>query len=243
MGGVRPIIVKGMQALGINRVAHALYYRYIHGFRSAQREVVPALERCLEIARDLGTAEHYCEFGLFKGHTFWRAQKAANSLGLEKMRFFGFDSFSGLPEIGEEDRTENDEFYEGQYSCSKESVLKNLCSKDVDWQRTFLIEGYFDQTLNDETKSTHDLRGLCIGLIDCDLYASTVDVLAFIDDLLIDGSILMFDDWNCFDQSEERGQRRAFREFLDGHPEIKPNPLFSYGTYGQVFKMEKNRLS
>ena len=34
------------------------------------------------------------------------------------MRFFGCDSFAGLPDIGEVDATENDEFYTGQFPGS-----------------------------------------------------------------------------------------------------------------------------
>ena len=43
------------------------------------------------------------------------------------------------------------------------------------------------------------------------------------------------DDWNAFDSDENRGQRRAFREFLGLMPACRAEPWFNYGSYGQVF--------
>ena len=38
-----------------------------------------------------------------------------------------------------------------------------------------------------------------VTLIDCDLYKSTLSVLAFLEDLLQEGSMLLFDDWTVSD--------------------------------------------
>ena len=157
------------------------------------------------------------------------------------MRFFGFDSFAGLPEIGEIDRSENDAFYRGQYACSKQDVVRNLDSKGVDWRRTFLVEGYYADTLNPALKARHGLQGAGIVLVDCDLYESTAQVLEFIEDLLRDGTIVMFDDWNCFEGDDDRGQRRAMREFLSRHAGWWMENFFSYGIYGQVFVTRVSR--
>ena len=51
---------------------------------------------------------------------------------------------------------------------------------------------------------------ISIALIDCDLYSSTALVLKFIRNMLMDKTILIFDDWNCFDGDSQKGQRRAF---------------------------------
>jgi hypothetical protein len=151
------------------------------------------------------------------------------------MRFFGFDSFAGLPEITGIDQSKNDIFYRGQFKCSREVVEKNLNTKGVDWKRTFLVEGYFDQSLNDAIRIKYQLERIAVVLIDCDLYASTRDVLSFISEMIQDQSVLMFDDWNCFEKDDRRGQRRALREFLNTLPAISVQPLFDYGAYGKVF--------
>ncbi len=34
-----------------------------------------------------------------------------------------------------------------------------------------------------------------------------------------------------------RGERLAFRQFLTANPQWTPEDLFSYGSYGQVFRL------
>jgi O-methyltransferase len=120
-------------------------------------------------------------------------------------------------------------------------VHEKLTEHGVDWSRTILVPGYFNDTLTPDLKSTHQLRPAAVALIDCDLYSSATTVLTFLADLLLDGTILNFDDWNAFDRDDTRGERRALREFLGGHPEWKAVPLFSYGNFGQVFSMQRHR--
>jgi len=233
--------VKLLQKTRLNRAAHRIYYGYLHGFDTANRDVLPALEACFRKSVECCTAQKgdYYEFGIFKGYSFWHAQRTAAKHGLDTMRFYGFDSFRGLPKVHGRDRTRNDDFYEGQYNCSKAKVAEYLGRAGVDWEKTFLIEGFFEESLHAETKRAHGMNKIAIALIDCDLYASTVEVLNFISDMIIDQTILIFDDWNCFDRDDDRGQRKAFREFLRLHPGIAVEDLFSYGFYGQVFLLRK----
>lgn len=242
---MRPHIVKLLQKTHLNRIAHRFYYNHLHGFQTANRAVLDAQRRCFEHVVQSGVAENgdYFEFGIFKGYAFWHAQQIANEHRLSGMRFFGFDSFAGLPEITGIDRSDNDVFYQGQYQCAKEDVEKNLSAKGVDWQRTFLVPGYFDRSLVPETRSQYGMGKIALALIDCDLYASTRDVLNFIGAMLLDQTLLMFDDWNCYDRDDNRGQRKAFREFLDTHPDVNAQPFLAYGAYGQVFVLSKGMMS
>ena len=239
MISTRKVIVKTLQKTKLNRITHKAYYRYLHGFSTANRSVLPTLETCLEKAHALGTTERgdYYEFGIFKGYAFWFAQKVATRYGLQGMRFFGFDSFAGLPAVEGPDLTANDDFYAGQFACTKERVIESLNANGVDWDRTFLIEGYFDQSLTEQTRRDHDMQRIAVALIDCDLYRSTQQVLEFITDMVIDGTILIFDDWNCFDRDDGRGQRKAFRAWLEDNPQFRADDMFAYGHYGQVFML------
>lgn len=157
------------------------------------------------------------------------------------MPFFGFDSFAGLPPVRGRDLTPRGDFYEGQYACPKDRVVANPSARGVDWRRTHLIEGYFEQSLTEELKAQLRHRAVAIALIDCDLYESTATVLRFIGDLIADGTILLFDDWNCFDRDDGRGQRKAFAEFLGQNPHLSAEALFSFGWYGQAFTMAVDR--
>jgi O-methyltransferase len=231
--------VRAMQSVGVNKVAHRVYYSYVHGFDTASHSLAPALERCFSHLADSGVAPtgDYLEFGVFKGYSFWHAQQVASHLHLDGMRFYGFDSFAGLPPPEGVDRTYRGDFYEGQYTCSKAMVERNLNERGVDWSRTFLIEGFFAESLTPELRAQHRLERAAIVLIDCDLYESTRQVLEFLEPLLDRGTILIFDDWNAFDGDDRRGERRALGEFLARHHEMAIEPLFSYGHYGQVFSV------
>lgn len=237
----RTLIVKSLQHLGVNKVAHKIYYRYAHGFNPANGAVLPALERCFARRQQDSHSDNgdYMEFGLFKGYSFWYAQHLAGMHGMKSMRFFGFDSFKGLPAPSAIDSTPQNTFYEGQYSCSKSDVVQNLDSKGVDWNRTYLTEGFFNESLIPALKKRYAMHSVAIALIDCDLYDSTRDVMSFLADLIDNDTILMFDDWNSFGGDENRGQRRAVREFLEGSPGWWFEDWFSYGDYGQVFLVRK----
>ena len=234
---LRPLIVKCLQKTRLNRIAHRLYYQYVHGFDTANNSALPALEKALARAAERGKdgVGDYLEFGLFKGYAFWYAQNTARGMGFSDMRFFGFDSFAGLPEITPEDATAHGEFYQGQFCCTKDSVTRNLDAKGVDWSRTVLTEGYFNRSLTPDLKQRHRMKKIAVALIDCDLYTSTREVLHFIDDLLQDGSVLIFDDWNCFDRDDNLGQQRAVREYLDQRPHLLLEHFFDYGAYSKVF--------
>jgi O-methyltransferase len=238
---LRRMTVKALRKLRINKVAHRLYYRHFHGFRTANKYVLPAIECCFAEAGRLGTLPEsdYMEFGIFKAYSFWHAQEVASRTGAQHMRFFGFDSFRGLPEVHGVDATPDEDFYLGQYAASKDEVLRNLNARGVDWARTFLVEGYFRDSLSDELKRRHDMRRVSIALIDCDLYESAARVLDFLSDLIGDGTILMFDDWNAFNSDSNRGERRAFREFLDCRSDLRARHLLSYGHYGSVFVLNE----
>jgi O-methyltransferase len=203
------------------------------GFFPLSKGGPQAIDAAFERLRTGRIEGDYYEFGLYRGYTFWYAQQAANRVGRSSMRFFGFDSFEGLPEVEGADRKAGI-FVSGDYRCTKPAVEAELLQQGFDWDRAALIEGYFDRSLTPEVKQTHSMGKAALVLVDCDLYQSTVPVLAFLADLLQDGTIVLFDDWYCFD-SEDQGEPRAFREFLHAHPEWAADELSQFSPYGQGF--------
>ena len=118
---------------------------------------------------------------------------------------------------------------------------RNLDAQGVDWDRTFLIEGFFRDSLTAETRERYGMKRVALALIDCDLYESTSQVLDFLAPMVDEGTILMLDDWNAFDADDHKGQRRAFREFLATSRKLSAEPRFAYGHYGQVFTLTRGR--
>jgi hypothetical protein len=183
-----------------------------------------------------GPVGDYYEFGLYRGYTFWYAQQAAGRAGLATMRFFGFDSFAGLPDVEGRDRQAGI-FIPGDYACTRSEVERHLTEQGFDWSRATLTEGFFDASLTAERKEDLEARPAALVMVDCDLYQSTVPVLAFLADLLQDGTVVLFDDWYCFGEADDQGEPRAFREFLDEHHEWDAKPLMDFSRYGKAFVM------
>ena len=75
--------------------------------------------------------------------------------------------------------------------------------------------------------------------VDCDLYESTRDVLEGLAPALQDGTVLLFDDWFHYRGRPDRGEQRAFAEFLDKHPEWGAAPWGQYATFCQAFILSR----
>jgi hypothetical protein len=237
---IRGLVSAGVQKCGVSAPALHKFFglRHADRFYSLSPDTVPAITKSLELIKTRALTGDYYEFGLYRGYIFGHAQRTALKLGLSDMHFFGFDSFEGLPPPKGID-SEFEEFKEGDYACSLEQVSKNLTKFGFDWSKAKLIKGFFDQSLTPEIRQKHDLRPVTVALIDCDLYASTVPVLNFLRDLLQEGSILLFDDWNCYNGSDEMGQRKAFREFLSVNAGWRAEEYVSFGWHGQGFVMHR----
>lgn len=118
-------------------------------------------------------------------------------------------------------------------------VRNNLTDNGVDLQKTYLIKGFFSDTLRDKSLTERYPFGKArIVMVDCDLYASTKDVLNFIFPYLQNGTILIMDDWNCFDADDSKGERLATNELLASHPEISLEHFEQFGWHGDSFKVK-----
>jgi len=209
--------------------------------RSAGRLFIPAESLNSTIvykAAEITSSEHvegdYLEFGVFRGSTLIQAyhaigesyrQRAADRTRIHDpaygrrvrelwagMRFFAFDSFQGLPALTGIDRATLD-FSEGKFSCSVENFHANLRRNGVDLSRVVTVAGWYSDTCSAKTRELHGMKSASIVHIDCDLYESTKIVLEFIRPLLIDGTVIVFDDWYSFRGNPDLGEQRAFREW------------------------------
>lgn len=179
----------------------------------------------------------YLEFGVFRGFTFWYTQQLCKMHGAEEMRFFGFDSFLGLPKLEKIDR--GGDFSEGAYECPRQDVEAYLNYYGVDWRKTHLVEGWFSETLNQKTYKKYGFNRVSLCVIDCDLYESTRDVLQFVLPMIKGEAIFIFDDWNSYNRADDRGERKAFAEFLKKNPVLEAQELYPVGEHGQAFLLRR----
>lgn len=176
----------------------------------------------------------YLEFGLYRGRSFVSAyealqqayqQRAAQTTGeaspadsaerlavWKKFRFFGFDSFEGLPELEGVDQ-QGDDFKAGQYACSEDEFRQILAERGMPSDRFNLIPGWFNETCTAETAERLRLKKAAIVWIDGDLYESAKSCLNFVTPFLQDGTVLIFDDWYAFRGHPEKGEQLAFSEW------------------------------
>ncbi len=204
-------------------------------FAPCTPHLLVAVERSLEwVKQNLSQGPcDYLEFGIYSGFTLWYAQKIADAKGLAGMRFFGFDSFRGLPRPKGIDAEEG--FFEGGHCCPRPLVETFLTQHQIDWTRTHLVGGDFQANLVPQAQGRLGLKrcGLCV--IDCDMYLSAKLALEFLAPLIDRSCIVLFDDWNYFGEKSDRGERRACAEFLEEHPHLKADPFVSIGQHGQGF--------
>lgn len=145
----------------------------------------------------------YYEFGV--GRTLLNAMHFAEKHQMKDLKFFGFDSFEGLPRPQNID--DNGIFKEGDYKHTQEEIEKLIPERFK--SRTTLVKGWYD----DLYKLKHE--GLCsIAWVDCDLYWSTRPVLNFLDKYMVTGAVIIFDDWFTFRGDPTCGENAAFNLFL-----------------------------
>ena len=102
-------------------------------------------------------------------------------------------------------------------------LLRPACRRE----RLRTVRGFYDRSLTPELAARLRPKKAAVVYIDCDLYESTVPVLAFVREFLQPGTVIVFDDWNCFLGDPERGERRAWAEFTARYPELRFVPFMS----------------
>lgn len=157
---------------------------------------------------------YYFEFGCHEANTMRMAYDYFHYL--YDWTYVAFDSFEGLPEIQEIDKQEI--WKKGKLKTTEAYFIRVVRRHGIPRKKLITVKGFYDVSLTSELKSGLLPMKAAVIYIDCDLYTSTVPVLGFIKDFLQKGTIIVFDDWNCFYGDPEKGERRAFREFKDKNP-------------------------
>lgn len=137
---------------------------------------------------------------------------------------FVFDTFEGLPEVEEIDKSENKfecNFEKGQYKANYDDVKDYLKS----YKNVFLHKGIFPQT---NSEKINDKKFIFVHL-DVDIYSSTKDCLEFFYPRMEKGAILISHDY-----STAKGVKKAFDEFFKNKEEVV---LELTGTQGMFVKL------
>jgi len=148
----------------------------------------------------------YLEFGVYKGKSITTWAKLNKN---DSSVFYGFDTFTGLPEDW------NSDFKKGAFSL--EGDIPKL-----DDPRIHLIKGFFQETLRPFLQTFERDKRLIIHL-DADLYSSTMFCLSALDNILKSGDILMFDEF-----SHPTDEFKAFIDWCSAYNR-KPEMILNIG--------------
>jgi O-methyltransferase len=212
----------------------------------AQRIHEEAYKRALEFVTIGGIPGAIMEFGVLGG---WSARILCKIMRdiFNLNNVYLFDSFEGLPEyvsvidresyeIGGRnvwsDKMKFPANFLEQFGQPHQWHIRDRLSEIIRPERIIVRKGFYSDTLKEPP-----LEKVSIAHIDCDLYQSTVEVLRglYRGDCLQDGTVLLFDDWNCNKANPNFGERRAFREFLESQNEFSATPWFTYGWCGAAY--------
>jgi hypothetical protein len=157
----------------------ALAARSAEVFARQRRRVEDRFQLYELISRELvaGRLFDYLEFGVFQGASI---RRAAELNPQRDARFFGFDSFEGLPQDWNAERKKG-AFHTGGRP------------PPVDDFRVCFIKGWFDETLPVFLAGFRP-QGLMWIHIDADLYGSALCVLTYLNRHIRPGTIVVFDE-------------------------------------------------
>lgn len=152
----------------------------------------------------------YIEFGVAKGDSikWW-----TGNISSPDARFFGFDTFTGLPE--------------DWGSFKKGDMANNNAPPDLKDSRCSFFQGLFQQTLPGFIKSYSSANRRIIHM-DADLYSSTLYALTSISPILRKGDIIIFDEFNV-----PMHEFKAFTEWVNSYY-IKYEVLGAVNNFYQV---------
>lgn len=135
----------------------------------------------------------YSEFGVWKG-------KSVNYIAKTISKpIHAFDSFEGLPE------TWLTSHKKGHFAVKELPLFA---------QNVVVHQGWFDATLPKFIESNNE--NIAFLHIDCDLYSSTKTIFEFLGDRIVEGTIILFDEYFNYPQWEHH-EYKAFQEFVTQH--------------------------
>jgi len=155
------------------------------------------------------------ELGTYKCGTTIMMARFLKNIG-SKRKVIGCDAFKGLPY---DDKHSSQQNAKGMFSdVTVEYVLEKIKKFGVDDKIT-IIEGLFEETL---LKSLSEQKFSMV-LLDCDLYDAAKFSLEFAYPRLVEGGLIMFDDYDRTGRNNpEWGETKAVDEFCSSH-NIKVN--------------------
>jgi len=162
----------------------------------------------LEALKSTTIAGHVMEFGVWQGKTISRI-----GTHFSRQKIWGFDSFVGLPEPWFTKSTQEGPSHPaGKFNLDGEKL--------VSLPNVELVAGWFYDTI--PTWLEQNSGDICFLHIDSDLYSSALTVLTLLNDRIVPGTVIVFDEmypWANYDQYDlwDQGEFKALGEWIANH--------------------------
>lgn len=237
--------MSGLSVTTIERLKLA-YRRLRVGANLHRNDALGALFRAWAYIHATQLTGDYYEFGVYRGNSLahawlcyrhhrrhlerstrlpYRRQGTVSAFLTQRPRFYGFDTFAGMPDNLEgEDSLAGGSFLASRAQAQARCAAVGLKAPDLQ-----LVQGLFADSAA-AIGHTH----AAIVHVDCDLYSSANDALTLIAPRLVQGSVLLCDDYDLFRADNQQGERRALQQCAD-HFGIAFEPWFAYGAASRAF--------
>jgi len=202
-------------------------------------KIEPKYESAWKYLQSLGVElGDYLEFGVSLESSMACMHRVVSKLNLTNIRLFGFDSFQSMHEnAAVEDRRPSKP---GEFANTVLETEKFLNTGGIAWNRTCLIEGKFDGTLNvNTTQKLRIIKGSIIR-VDCSSYSAAKSALNHSMPVIVDYTVIFFDDWN---DDETFGTCKAYSEFLSEHKHLFSVEFGMYPPTGKIFVVKNTKIS
>jgi len=218
-------------------------YRAVRKLIAAER--LEMFQKAVDYANYEMVPGDILEFGVFTGRSLAALEYALASSQYDtgfQRRVMGFDSFEGLPPSADSHpRWDKDNCsvnhlnpaagLEPGVRVTEQTVRKLFGTLRL--RQPDLITGDFAETIPGMIPA--QCSAAAVVHIDCDLYESARTVLEHIAPALQEGTVILFDDWFHYKANPGKGEQRAFREFLETHPEWSAAQYKTYGVFCNAF--------
>lgn len=171
----------------------------------------------------------YVEFGVYDGKSFILGYHALKDV---VTKFYAFDSFAGIRGAQTGEQTH---FKDEQYSASLQTLEHNFRFANVDTKRVKVVSGFYQDSIKGKHPQEFGIINAPVVHIDTDIYEPALIALEFISPALPQGALLLFDDYDQLAAANDKGERRAVREWLGNHPEFELELYRTYGTFCRSF--------
>ena len=212
-----------------------------HDYDMAEAVYNPLLTAVFSYIKYSGIKGNVLEFGSYKGYSARKIAQYINEFGLDS-KLTLFDSWVGMPEISSPEDINSyevavlNDWKLGSYGVPEDtpSIIQEDIAEMLGFEKIELVQGYYQDTLKSISFAK---QSISVVNIDCDLYESISLVLKKLvqEEALMDGTVILFDDYNFNRANPDMGARKAIDDIFVEDGRYSLSFFLNYSWHGRAF--------